>query len=149
MSVVGFSENACAAALALAALAATLATMPDKAELCTALELAIDELGVTELGNETVEATDADEDAEIEVIACVPPADEGAEDVELDAIGVTLLGDDTGGLGVDDGAIMLDDGTPEEEATLVDVICMINGVLEAALLLGVTVAVQYSCGTTL
>ena len=44
MSVVGFSENACAAALALATLADALATMPDKAELCTALELAIDEL---------------------------------------------------------------------------------------------------------
>lgn len=48
--VVGFWEKACAALLALAALVATPPTTPGKAELWTALELAVDELGVTELG---------------------------------------------------------------------------------------------------
>lgn len=50
VSVVGFWENACAALFALAALVATPPTMPGKAELCTAFKLAINELGVTELG---------------------------------------------------------------------------------------------------
>lgn len=149
MSVVGFWENACAALLALATLAVTLPTMTGKAEVCTALELAIDGPRVTELGGVTVGGTGADEDAEDDVVACGAPADEEEEYAELDAIGGALLDGETGGLGVDDGATTLDEGKTVEEATLLDVICMTDGVLEAALLLGVTVAVQYSCGTTL
>lgn len=149
VSVVGFWENACAALLALAALVTTPPTIPGKAELCTALELAIDELGVTELGGVTVGGIDADEDAEDEVVACCPPTDEGVEDAELDAVGVELLDGETGVLGVDGGGMTLDEGTLGEEAMLLDVICMIEGVLEATLLLGVAVAVQNNCGTTL
>ena len=37
----------------------------------------------------------------------------------------------------------------EEDATLLDVICMLEGVMETALPLDVTVTVQNSCGTTL
>ena len=44
---------------------------------------------------------------------------------------------------------MLDEATLDEEAVLLDVICLTGGVLEAAVLLGVAVAVQYNCGTTL
>lgn len=149
VSVVGFWEKACAALLALAALVTTPPTTPGKAELCTALELAVDEFGVSELGDVTVGGTDADEDAENEVFACNSPADEGAEYAELGAIGNELLDGETGVLDVDDGGMTLDGGTLEEEAMLLDVICMIVGVLEAALLLSVAVPVQNSCGTTL
>ena len=123
--------------------------MTGRAELCTALELAIDELGATGLGVVTVGGIDADEDAENEVISCGPPAFEGAEDAELIAIVVTLLDGETGVLGEDDGGITLDEGTLDEKAMLLDLICMTDGVLEAVLLLGVAVAVQYTCGMTL
>ena len=79
------------------------------------------------------------------VVAGAPIADD-AEDAELDTMGVRLL---DGGIGVDEDGITLDEGVLEEEIMLLDVICIINGVLEAALLLEVAVAVQYSCGTTL
>ena len=52
-------------------------------------------------------------------------------------------------LGVDDGGIVLDEAKLGEEAMLLVVICMFDGMLEATLLLGVAVAVQNSCGTTL
>ena len=146
MSVVGFWENACAALLALAALVATPPTTPGKAELCTALELAVDELGLTELCDVMMGGIDADEDDVNNVVAGGPTADEDAEDAELDTMGVRLL---DGGIGVDEDRITLDEGVLEEEIMLLDVICTINGVLEAALLLEVAVAVQYSCGTTL
>ena len=125
--------------------------MTGRAELCTALELAIDELGATRLDVVTVGGidADADADAEDEVISCGPLAYEGAEDAELIAIMITLLDGETGVLDVDDGGITLDEGTLGEEAMLLDVICMTDGVLEAVLLLGVAVAVQYTCGMTL
>ncbi len=147
--MVGFCENACAALLALAALAATPPTMTGRAELCTALELTIDELGATETGVMTVGAIEADEDADNEVVIGGPAADESAEDAELNTLVVALLNGKIGALGVDDGGIMLDEGTLDEEAMLLDVICIEGGVLEAAVLLGVAVAVQYNCGTTL
>ena len=146
--MVGFWENACAALLALAALVTTPPTIPGKAELRTALELAIAELGVTELGGVVVGGIDADEDTEDEVAAC-GPTDEGVEDAKLDDVGVELLDGETGVLGVDGGGTTLDEGMLEEGAVLLDVICMIEGVLEAAVLLGVAVAVQNNCGTTL
>ena len=123
--------------------------MTGRAELCTALELAIDELGATRLDVVTVGGIDPDADAEDEVISCGPPAYEGAEDAELISIIITLLDGETGVLDVDDGGITLDEGTLGEEAMLLDVICMTDGVLEAVLLLGVAVAVQYTCGMTL
>lgn len=144
--MVGFWENACAALLALAALVATPPTMPGKAELCTALELAVDVLVVAELCDVRMGGTDADDDDVNNVVAGGPIADEDAEDTELDTMGVRLL---DGGIGVDEDGITLDEGVLEEEIMLLDVICIINGVLEATLLLEVTVAVQYSCGTTL
>ena len=149
MSVVGFWENACAALLALAAPVTTPPTIPGKAELCTALELAIDELGVTELVAVRIGGTDADESAENGVVVGCAPANDSAEDAELDAMVVALLDGRTCALGVDDGGTALDEGTMGEETMLLDVICIIDGVLEAAMLLGVAVAVQYSCGTTL
>ena len=79
------------------------------------------------------------------VVAGGPIADD-AEDAELDTMGVRLL---DGGIGGDEDGITLDEGGLEEEIMLLDVICIINGVLEAALLLAVAVAVQYSCGATL
>ena len=91
VSVVGFWENACAALVALAALDATPPTTTGKAELCTALELAIDGASVTELGGVTIGGNDADEDANKVVVACAPPADENTEDAELDAIVAALL----------------------------------------------------------
>lgn len=135
VSVVGFWENACAALLALAALVATPPTIPGKAELCTALELAVDELGVTELCDVRIGGFDADEDAVNNVVAGGPTAD-NAEDAELDTMGVRLL---DGGVGVDEDGMTLDEGALEEDTML----------LEATLLLEVAVAVQYSCGTTL
>lgn len=80
---------------------------------------------------------------------CGAPAGEDAEDAELDALGVTELDGYTCVLSVDDGGMTLDEGTLEEEAMLLDVICMIKGVLDPTLLLCVAVAVQYSCGATL
>ena len=50
---------------------------------------------------------------------------------------------------VDDVGNTPDEGTLEGEAVLLDEIFITTGVLKAALLLGVAVAVQYSCGTTL
>ena len=144
--VVGFCENACAALVALAALDTTPPTMTGKAELCTALELAVDEIEVTELDGVTIGGTDADEDAENEVVAgCVPP-DDGADDAEVDDIGSAVLEGEIGVLSVDDGGMMLDEGTLDEEATPLDVICRIEGVLEATILLKVAVAVQYTDG---
>ncbi|KAL9071207.1 MAG: hypothetical protein Q9161_004384 [Pseudevernia consocians] len=109
--------------------------MTGRAELCTALELAIDELGATRLDVVTVGGidadADADADAEDEVISCGPLAYEGAEDAELIAIMITLLDGETGVLDVDDGGITLDEDTLDEEAMLLDVICMTDGVLEA------------------
>ena len=52
-------------------------------------------------------------------------------------------------LGVDDGGIVLDVATLDEEVMPLDLDCMFDGMLEATLLLGVAVAVQNSCGTTL
>lgn len=149
VSVVGFWENACAALLALAALVATPPTIPGKAELCTALELGIDELGVTGLADVMVGGIDADEDTVYNVVAGRITLDEAAEDAELDTMGVRLLDGRIGALGVDDDATTLDEGVLEDENMLLDVICIINGVLEATLLLEVAVAVQNSCGTTL
>lgn len=149
VSEVGFCENACAALLALAALAATPPTMTGRAELCTALELTIDELEATKTGVVTVGVIEADEDAENEVITDGPAAGKSAEDAELDPLVVALLNGKIGALGVDDGGMMLDEATLDEEAVLLDVICLTGGVLEAAVLLGVAVAVQYNCGTTL
>lgn len=96
----------------------------------------------------TVGGNDADEI----VVACDPTVDEYEEGAEVDAIVVALLDGEIGVLSVDDvddGETVLDNGGFEEEAILLDVICMVGGVLEAALLLGVAVAVQYNCGTTL
>ncbi len=147
--MVGFWENACAALVALAALDTTPPTITGKAELCTALELAVDEIEVTELGGVTIGGTDADEDAENEVVANCVPADDGADDAddaEVDDIGAAVLDGEIGVLGVDDGGMMLDEDTLDEEATLLDVICRIERVLEATLLLKVAVAVQYTDG---
>ena len=155
MSVVGFWENACAALLALVTLDAVPPTIAGKAELCTALELAIDELGVTELADVMVGGIDADEDTVYNVVAGWITLDEAAEDAELDTMGVGLLDERIGALGVDDDATTLDEGVEgvegvlEEKMVLLDVICIINGVLEATLLLEVAVAVQNSWGTTL
>ena len=148
MSVVGLSENACAALLALATFVTAPPTIPGKAELCTALELAIDEPRVTELNVVTVGGIDADDDdAKNDAVACEPTAGEGEEEPAV--IVVTTLDGETRSIGVDVDAITLDEGTLVEEVVLLDVICKIDGVLEAALLLGVAVAVQYNCGTTL
>lgn len=149
MSVVGFWENACAALLAFAALVATPPTIPTKEELCTALELAIDELGVAELADVMVGGIDADEDDVYNVVASGITLDEGVDDTMLDTMDVRLLDGRIGALGVDDGTTTLDEGVVEEDNMLVDVICIINGVLDAKLLLEVAVAVQNSCGTTL
>ncbi len=144
--MVGFWENACAALVALAALDTTPPIMTGKAEPCTALELAVDEIEVTELGGVTIGVTDADEDAENEVVAGCVPADDGADDAEVDDIGAAVLDGEISVLGVDDGGMMLDEGTLDKEATLLDVICRIERVLEATLLLKVAVAVQYTDG---
>ena len=78
------------------------------------------------------------------------------EDVEVKgADTVALLDVETTVLSVDDGRrTTLDDDMlveeEEEEAMLLDVICMLERVPDdATLLLGVAVAVQKSCGTTL
>ena len=134
-SVVGFCENACAALLALAALDTTPPTMTGKAELCRALELAIDGLRVTGGADVTVGGVDADD----------PPADAGPE---LDLIIVILLDTESGIFAVDEGVMTLEEAKLEEDATLLVVICIFE-VLDATVSLDVAVTVQKSCGTTL
>ena len=126
--MVGFWEKACAALLALAAFVTTPATIT--ADEDVAVEV------VTEVA------------ATVVVIRCAA-VDENAEGAELDAMLVAVLDGKADELGVDDGGIVLDEATLEEEIMLLDVIGMFDGMLEAILLLGVAVAVQNSCGTTL
>ena len=123
MSVVGFWEKACAALLALAAFVTTPATIA--ADEDVAFE------AVTEVAAAAV------------VVVCGAVVDENAEGAELDTMLIAVLDGKADELGVDDGGIVLD------EAMLLDVICMFDGMLDATLLLGVAVAVQNSCGTTL
>lgn len=126
--MVGFWEKACAALLALAAFVTTPATIT--ADEDVAVEV------VTEVAASVV-------------VICCAAVDENAEGAELDAMLVAVLDGKADELGVDDGGIVLDEATLEEETMLLDVICMFDGMLEATLLLGVAVAVQNSCGTTL
>ena len=129
MSVVGFWEKACAALVALAAFVTTPATIT--ADEDVAVE------AVTEVAAAAV------------VVVCGAVVDENTEGVELDIMLIAVLDGMADELGVDDGGIVLDEATLGEEAMLLDVICMFDGMLEATLLLGVAVAVQNSCGTTL
>ena len=128
--MVGFWEKACAALLALAAFVTTPATIT--ADEDVALEV------VTEV------AADA-----VVVVVCGAAVDENAEGGELDAMLIAVLDGKADEFGVDNGGIVLDEATLGAEAMLLDVICMLDGMLEATLLLGVAVAVQNSCGTTL
>ena len=84
-------------------------------------------------------------------MTCDALADKDAEVNSVDT--VALLDEETSVLSVDDGKrTTLDDCmlVKEEEATLLDVICMLEVVADdATLLLSVAVAVQNSCGTTL
>ena len=121
--MVGFWEKACAALLALAAFVTTPATIT--ADEDVAFE------AVTEVAADAV------------VVVCGAAVDENAEGAELDAMLTAVLDGKADELGVDDGGIVLD------EVMLLGVICMFDGMLEATLLLGVAVAVQNSCGTTL
>ena len=116
MSVVGFWEKACAALLALAAFVTTPPTIT--ADEDVAVEVVTEVAAV--------------------VVACGAAVDENAEAAELDAMLVAVLDEKAGELGVDDGGIVLD------EAMLLGVVFMFDGVLEATLLLGVAVAVQNS-----
>ena len=127
--MVGFWEKACAALVALAAFATTLATIT--ADEDVALE------AVTEVAAAAV------------VVVCGAVVDENAGGAELDPMLIAVLDGKADELGVDDGGFVLDGATSDEEAMPLDVICMYDGVLEATLLLGVAVAVQNSCGTTL
>ena len=126
--MVGFWEKACAALVALAAFVTTPATIT--ADEDVAIE------AVTEVAAAAV------------VVVCGAVVDENAKGAELDAMLIAVLDGKTDELGVDDGGVVLDEATLEE-AMLLDVICMFDGMLEAILLLGVAVAVQNSCGTTL
>ena len=123
MSVVGFCEKACAALLALAAFVTTPATITADEDVALGV--------VTEVAAAAV------------VVVCGPAVDENAEGAEFDAMLIAVLDGKADELGVDDGGIVLD------EAMLLVVISMFDGMLEAILLLGVAVAVQNSCGTTL
>ena len=97
----------------------------------------------------TLGGVEADEAAEDNVVAGDAPADEIVEKAEVDAGGAALLSVEIGKLDADDGEMALDEGTLVKEATVLDVICMTDGVLDATVLLNVAVAVQNSCGTTL
>ena len=87
---------------------------------------------------------EAAEDVENEVVICG-----AAEDAEFDTTVVALLDGMMNAMDVDEAEITLDKGTAEEEAVLLGVICTAKAVLEIAVLLGVAVAVQCNCGSTL
>ena len=96
-----------------------------------------------------VEGVDTDEDAGSELVACDALVREVVEDAADDDDGVTLLDGVIDTPFVDDGSTLLDECTREEEAALLDVICMFEWVIDTTPLLEVAVAVQTTCGTTL